>query len=73
MNGFAIVWSVLVMFFSFWPTSVPVNSVNMNWSCVLWGGVVLFAIMFWFVHGKTVYHGPVIETDVTEADAMRTR
>lgn len=74
VNGFAILWSILVMFFSFWPSSVPVTAVNMNWSCVLYVAVVLFAGGFWVVHGRKVYHGPVIETEgVTEADAMRIR
>jgi len=51
------------MFFSFWPTTVPVTAMNMNWSSVLWIGVVLFAAGFWMLHGKRVYSGPVIETD----------
>jgi choline transport protein len=64
VNGFAIVWAVVVMFFSFWPTGVPVTPVNMNWSCVLWTAVILFALGFWALHGKKVYTGPVVETDV---------
>lgn len=63
VNGFAIVWTVVVMFFSFWPTGVPVTLVNMNWSCVLWSAVVLFALGFWVVHGKKVYTGPVVEIE----------
>jgi choline transport protein len=62
VNAFAIGWSVVVMFFSFWPTSVPITRVNMNWSCVLWTGVVFFALGFWGVHGRKVYRGPVVET-----------
>jgi choline transport protein len=69
VNAFAIGWSVLIMFFSFWPTSVPVTPVNMNWSCVLWSGVVLFAVGFWWIHGKKVYKGPVVET-VAEVSGM---
>jgi choline transport protein len=34
----------------------------MNWSCVLWTGVVFFALGFWGVHGRKVYRGPVVET-----------
>jgi choline transport protein len=64
VNAFAILWSIVVMFFSFWPTSVPVTPVNMNWSCVLWSGVVLFAFIFWWAHGRKVYSGPVIETNI---------
>ncbi|CAO2650225.1 Nn.00g015170.m01.CDS01 [Neocucurbitaria sp. VM-36] len=66
VNGFAILWSLVVMFFSFWPTSVPVAAVNMNWSCVLWSAVMIFAVAFWFVHGRKVYKGPVVETHVED-------
>ena len=66
INIVSILGSVLFMFFSFWPTTVPVDEVNMNWSCVLWSGVVIFAGVFWFVHGRTVFTGPVVETGVVE-------
>jgi EamA domain-containing membrane protein RarD len=71
VNGIAIGWGVIVFFFSFWPSGVPVSAMSMNWSCVLWSAVMVFAVVFWFVHGKNVYKGPVIETDATEADVMR--
>lgn len=64
VNAFAIVWGVVIMFFSFWPTSVPVTAVTMNWSSVLYSAVVLFALGFWWVHGRRVYKGPIIETNV---------
>jgi amino acid transporter len=35
VNGYAIVWSAFVMFFSFWPQNLPVTRKNMNWSCLL--------------------------------------
>lgn len=66
VNGFALVWGIVVMFFSFWPTQVPTTAMTMNWSCLLYGAVVLFAIGFWFVHGKHVYKGPVREVSVEE-------
>jgi choline transport protein len=69
INAFAILWTVVMMFFSFWPASVPVTPISMNWSCVLWSGVVLFAVGFWWVHGSKVYKGPVIETTVEERRA----
>jgi choline transport protein len=71
VNGFAIIWSTVMMMFSFWPASVPVTAITMNWSCVLWSGVVIFAIGFWFIHGKSVYQGPVMETNVEEAAVRR--
>lgn len=71
VNGFAVLWGVLIMFFSFWPGNVPVTPMNMNWSCVLWSAVMLFAVVFWYAHGRKVYTGPVIETDVIEIDVAR--
>ena len=64
VNGYAIAWSVLVLFFSFWPQNIPVTPVNMNWSVLLWGAVNIFAVVFWAVHGRKVYKGPVVETHI---------
>jgi choline transport protein len=70
INAFAIGWSVLVLFFSFWPQNIPVTPVNMNWSVLLWGAVNIFAILFWVVHGRKVYKGPIVETHVEDARIM---
>lgn len=64
VNAYAIAWSVLVLFFSFWPQNIPVTPANMNWSVLLWGAVNIVAIVFWAVHGRKVYKGPVVETHV---------
>ncbi|KAH8711833.1 amino acid/polyamine transporter I [Phaeosphaeriaceae sp. PMI808] len=71
VNAFAIVWSSLVMFFSFWPASMPVTPDSMNWSCVLWSAVVCFAVVFWWVHGRKVYRGPIVETGSGELGRVR--
>lgn len=64
INAYAIAWSVFVLFFSFWPQNLPVTPVNMNWSVLLWGAVNIFAAVFWIVHGRHVYKGPIVETHV---------
>ena len=69
INGFSILFSVLVMFFSFWPTVVPASPVSMNWSCLLWGVTMIFAGCFWVAHGCRVYEGPVVETGVVDTVA----
>ncbi|KAL8758371.1 MAG: hypothetical protein Q9199_001546 [Rusavskia elegans] len=53
INAFALLWTVIAMFFSFWPTSVPVAAQTMNWSCLLYGATTLFGVsfgrfFFWF-------------------------
>lgn len=70
INAFAIAWSVLVLFFSFWPQIIPVTPENMNWSVLLWGAVNIFAIVFWIVHGRKVYKGPIVETHVEGARVL---
>jgi hypothetical protein len=40
-------------------------------SCVLWSGVVIFAVGVWFIHGKSVYKGPVMETNMEEVAVRR--
>ncbi|KAL1652546.1 hypothetical protein SLS61_004851 [Didymella pomorum] len=62
VNAWAIAWSFLVLFFSFWPQNIPVTPVNMNWSPLLWGAVNIFALIFWVLHGRKVYKGPIMET-----------
>ncbi|KAF1990273.1 putative choline transport protein [Aulographum hederae CBS 113979] len=64
VNAFAIIWSIIAMFFSFWPgTIAELTLANMNWSCLVWGAANIFSVLFYFVHGRKVWTGPVIEID----------
>jgi len=62
MNIISIAYTVVIIFFSFWPSTAEVTPANMNWSILMFGAVLLLSTVFWFIHGKTVYTGPVIET-----------
>lgn len=44
INAIALGWTILAMFFSFWPTAVPVKPDTMNWSCLLYGATTLFGV-----------------------------
>lgn len=61
INILSILFTLIGLFFSFWPPSHEVTAKTMNWSIVVYGGVMLFSIFFWFMHGRSVYTGPVIE------------
>ena len=50
-------------FFSYWPASMEVTPSSMNYNCLLWGAVVLFSLIYYFVQGRKEYSGPIIETD----------
>lgn len=64
VNVASICYGLLAVFFSFWPATAVVNAQTMNWSVVVFGGVLLFSIGFWAVHGRKVYTGPVVEIHV---------
>lgn len=65
-NISGLIWTIIVFFFSFWPTVVPVDKTSMNYSSLLWGGTTVFGIIFYIVYGKRTWVGPVIETSVVE-------
>jgi hypothetical protein len=36
----------------------------MNYAIVYLGGILSFALVYWFIHGKRSYTGPLIEAEV---------
>jgi len=38
---------------------VPVTAANMNWGSLMYGAVVIFATVYYAVHGKYKYVAPV--------------
>ncbi|KAL8821612.1 MAG: hypothetical protein Q9223_000355 [Gallowayella weberi] len=71
----SIIYSVIGIFFSFWPPTAVVDAVTMNWVVVVFGGALLFSLLFWVVHGRKVYTGPRWETSpdgsVMEGEARK--
>lgn len=57
----AIAYSVLGAFFSMWPTAVKPSAESMNYCVVVFGGVMVFSLLFWIVYGRKHYTGPVLE------------
>ncbi|CAL00903.1 uncharacterized amino-acid permease C15C4.04c [Aspergillus awamori] len=61
INTYAVIYIVIVIFFSYWPTELPVSVTTMNYSVVGTMGVVILAIIYYVVRARHVYTGPVIE------------
>ena len=61
INIYAAVYTLITLVFSFFPPSVPVTAVTMNWSCVVYGGVVILGIIFYLTYGHKRYIGPSTE------------
>lgn len=65
-NTFALIWTIIAMFFSFWPVSMNPTLETMNWACLLYGVTMIFSIGFYILRGRHIYKGPIIETSVIE-------
>ena len=60
VNVFAVAYLWIVFFFTFFPEATPVTPVTMNWNILIYGFVVGFAIVYFFVKGRREYVGPVV-------------
>jgi choline transport protein len=62
VNATGLIYSAIALLFSFFPSTVTVTPESMNWSCVLFGGTVLFSIGYYAVYGRHAYKWPVVDT-----------
>ncbi|KAM5443436.1 hypothetical protein MferCBS31731_001757 [Microsporum ferrugineum] len=59
INVFSVAYLSFGFVFTFFPGSSTVTPETMNWSCLVWGAVIIFAIFQYAIHGRNVYEGPV--------------
>jgi amino acid transporter len=59
VNCLGLAYVSFVFFWSFWPTTTPVDLQSFNWSVVLFLGVLVCALVMYLVKGRKVYNGPV--------------
>lgn len=59
INIAALLFLLPIWFFAFWPLATPVTAENMNWSSTMFGGVLIFAMIYYFVKARHEYDGPV--------------
>lgn len=64
LNIVAIIYTVFACMLLFFPTAPAPTPVSMNWSIVLVGGVLVFAVFWWFVSGKRSFDGPDVDAKV---------
>lgn len=46
-------------FFAFWPLATPVTAETMNWSSMMFGAIIAFALVYYAVWARHEYVGPV--------------
>jgi amino acid transporter len=58
INIAALCWLFPVLVFTLFPATVPVTPDGMNWGCLLFGFMVLFASGYYVTKGRYVYVSP---------------
>ncbi|KGO73994.1 Amino acid/polyamine transporter I [Penicillium italicum] len=64
INGYAIIYIAIVIFFSFWPSTMDPTVETMNWSILAIGGSVFLAIIYYVVRARHIYKGPIVEVSM---------
>jgi choline transport protein len=59
INGIAIVYLCMAFLFAFFPTFPHPTPDLMNWNIVIYGAVVMFSLVYFFIRGQKAYVGPV--------------
>lgn len=70
LNGIGIVYSFFTCIFLFFPAAPGPTPASMNWSIVLVGAVLVFAIFWWYVQGRKTFIGPKLNANATDHEAM---
>lgn len=64
-NAYACVYMIFVIFWSVWPPVTPVTASTTNYSVVVTGGVMILSAIWYFIRGRKVYKGPLVDEDVS--------
>lgn len=64
VNGYAVIYTIIVVFFSFWPPQMSVDRYTMNFSVVGTMGTIILAIIYYVLRARKVYQGPITETSI---------
>lgn len=59
VNGIAVVYLSMAFTFAFFPTFPHPTPDLMNWNILIYGAVVVFSLVYFFIKGRKVYEGPV--------------
>ncbi|KAF2212809.1 hypothetical protein CERZMDRAFT_40548 [Cercospora zeae-maydis SCOH1-5] len=69
-NAASLVFLVLVIVFSAFPTSMPVTSTNMNYSCVVMGGWSLVGLAYFYIQGNRNFIMPIVQQNTVTIIGM---
>ncbi|OCL03636.1 amino acid transporter [Glonium stellatum] len=60
INLCGFLYSVHAFFWCFWPNATPVDKTSFNWAVVMFAGVAIISMAYYFLRGRHVYRGPVV-------------
>ncbi|KAL8671415.1 MAG: hypothetical protein Q9168_004088 [Polycauliona sp. 1 TL-2023] len=60
INVTALVFLCPLFIFCFFPTSTPVDPTTMNWAVAMFGGITLFASVWYLLVAKAIYRPPIL-------------
>lgn len=58
---YALGYSAMGAFFSFWPQRVKPSLQQMNWAVVVFSAVICVSLLHWVCSARKTYKGPIIE------------
>lgn len=59
INVTALLFLLFLWVFCFFPVNPHPTVVDMNWASLGYGGILIFAVIYYFLRGRHVYVGPV--------------
>lgn len=63
-NSFAIFYIIIVFFFSVWPPMNHPTASTMNYSSLMFGGTMMFSVLYYIFRARHVYTGPIVEANL---------
>ncbi|KAF9876393.1 hypothetical protein CkaCkLH20_06336 [Colletotrichum karsti] len=64
LNVISLVWMVVVIIFSTFPSAMPVTPQNMNYSIVVMSGWLCFGIVYYVSFGRKKFEVPVVDSNI---------
>jgi hypothetical protein len=67
INVIGCLYLLIMIFFCFWPATLPVTPMTMDYSSLIWGIVVLASVFYYLIWASRFYKGPVVEVTISVA------
>ena len=73
VNVLGIAYAAFAFFWCFWPNATPVAADTFNWAPVLFVAVLVWCVLAYWVRGRKMYVGPVMQVVGEGGGHVRTR